>query len=151
MIKILFVCHGNICRSAMAEAIMKKMVNYSSDFYIDSAAVSYEEIGNPMYPPAVRKLREKGIEPGNHRARIIAKTDYEDFDHIIVMDDSNLRLLRRIISDDPDHKISKMMEFAGSSRSVADPWYTGDFERTYQDLVEGISGLLKALHMKSEK
>ena len=132
----------------MAEAMMKQMIaerGLSDRFLIDSAAVSREETGNPMYPPAVRKQRKKGIDPGSHRARTLVREDYERFDYLIAMDDSNIRYMMRILGSDPEYKIHKMMEFAGSSRSVADPWYTGDFETTYQDLEEGITGLIEQL------
>ncbi|MBR4564350.1 MAG: low molecular weight phosphotyrosine protein phosphatase [Paludibacteraceae bacterium] len=154
MKRILFICHGNICRSPMAEFILKDMVHRSGrdqEFHIESAAVSTEEIGNDLYPPAKRKLTEKGVPFTHHAARQITRADYDRFDLIICMDESNLRWMARIIPSDPEHKIRLMMSFAedsasrGSVRSVADPWYTGDFETTYQDLIHACSGLLKVL------
>ncbi|MBP5398566.1 MAG: low molecular weight phosphotyrosine protein phosphatase [Bacteroidales bacterium] len=146
---VLFVCHGNICRSPMGEFILKKMVKergLEGTFHIESAAVSYEEIGNPVYPPAKRCLREHGIPfDEGKRARRVTLLDYERFDLIICMDASNLRLIRRIIPDDPEGKIRLMMSFANLSRDVADPWYTGDFEQTYRDLVEGCKAMLNEL------
>ena len=146
---VLFVCHGNICRSPMGEFILKKMVKergLEGMFHIESAAVSYEEIGNPVYPPAKRCLREHGIPfDEGKRARRVTLLDYERFDLIICMDASNLRLIRRIIPDDPEGKIRLMMSFANLSRDVADPWYTGDFEQTYRDLVEGCKAMLNEL------
>lgn len=116
------------------------------DFYIESAAVSTEEIGNPMYPPAKRCLTNHGVIFDNAKmARQITKADYDLFDMIICMDRSNLRRMDRIIESDPEHKISMMMSFAGSNRDVADPWYTGDFETTFQDILSGCEGLLKQL------
>jgi len=144
MIKILFVCHGNICRSSMAEAMFRNMTD-SNEFEIDSAAVSREELGNPMYPPAVRKLKEKGIPIGNHRARQVTRRDYEHFDYLICMDDWNVSLLKRLLGADSDRKICKLLEFAGSEADIADPWYTGDFEKTYRELETGLQGLLKYL------
>ena len=148
MIKVLFVCHGNICRSTMAEAMFKHMVSLrglENEFYIDSAATSREEIGNTIYPPAVRKLREKGVPTGNHRARQITLKDYDEYDYIIGMDRYNISNMLRYYNNDPDHKIHKMMEFAGSDRDVADPWYTGDFEATYQDLKVSLAGFLETI------
>ena len=146
MHRILFVCHGNICRSAMAEFILKAMVKergIEDQYYIESAAVSYEEMGNPIYPPAKRCLMQHGIPFDNgKRARRINSGDYERFDNIICMDASNLRLMKYIIPDDPEGKIHMMMSYAGKSRDVADPWYTGDFEATYRDLVEGCTAML---------
>ena len=147
MRNILFVCHGNICRSPMAEFIMKHMVKERGlyqQYYIESAAVSREEIGNPIYPPAKRCLTQHGIAfDKNKTARQVTRDDYYRFDDIICMDQSNLRYIERIIPSDPEGKIKLMMSFAGKHRDVADPWYTGDFEATYQDVVEGCEGYLK--------
>ncbi len=145
--KILFVCHGNICRSPMAEFILKAMVKergLEDRYEIESAAVSAEEIGNPVYPPARRCLQMHGIEfdPGK-RARQVSRADYDRFDRIICMDASNLRLIRRIIPEDPEGKIHLMMSYAGLSRDVADPWYTEDFEKTFRGLQEGCRAQLE--------
>ena len=147
--KILFVCHGNICRSAMAEFILKAMVKargVGDQYHIESAAVSAEEIGNPIYPPAKRCLSQHGVwfDPGK-RARQVTRSDYDRFDRIICMDASNLRLIRRIIPEDPAGKIHLMMSYAGSGRDVADPWYTGDFETTFQDLLAGCEAMLAGI------
>lgn len=137
MIKILFICHGNICRSVMAEFVMKELCRQAgveNDFEIASAAVSTEEIGNDIYSPAKRKLREKGIPFEFHAARQITRADYNYYDYIICADHSNIRWLERIIGDDRDHKVSLMMSWVDESRDVADPWYTGDFEAAYRDI-----------------
>lgn len=146
MMRILFVCHGNICRSPMAEFILKALVKahgLEDRFHIESAAVSAEETGNPIYPPAKRCLSQHGVwfDPLK-RARQVTREDYDRFDRIICMDASNLRLIKRMIPSDPEGKIRLMMSFAGNSRDVADPWYTGDFETTFQDLLEGCEALL---------
>ena len=144
--RILFVCHGNICRSPMAEFILKALVKakgLDSRYHIESAAVSDEEIGNPIYPPAKRCLHQHGVwfDPGK-RARQVTRSDYDRFDRIICMDRSNLRWIRYIIPADPEGKIHLMMSYTGRSRDVADPWYTGDFEVTFQDLLEGCEAML---------
>ncbi len=146
MEKILFVCHGNICRSPMAEFVMKHLVEeaeLSSSYEISSAAVSREEIGNDMYPPAKATLRTHNIPFTKHTARQITAADYDYYDKIILMDNSNRRLLARIIQSDPAQKISLLMEAIGSSRDVADPWYTGDFEATYSDVYAAYQTLLQ--------
>ncbi len=146
MIKILFICHGNICRSPMAEFVMKKMVEeagVSHLFEIASAATSTEEIGNPVYPPARRKLAEHGICCEGKTARQITRGDYRHYDHIIAMDRNNLRNLRRVIGEDIDGKISLMMDYTDRPGDVADPWYTGDFDATWRDVEEGCQGLLR--------
>lgn len=144
--RVLFVCHGNICRSPMGEFILKALVKargLEGQFHIESAAVSREEIGNPIYPPAKRCLSQHGVWWDPQKcARQVTRDDYDRFDHIILMDASNLRLIKRIIPEDPEHKIRLMMSYAGSSRDVADPWYTGDFETTFQDLLEGCEAFL---------
>ncbi len=183
MTKILFVCHGNICRSPMAEFIMKDLVRKAgleSQFHIASAATSTEEIGNPVYPPALRKLAEHGIGCAGKTARQLTRADYDQYDLLIGMDRANLRNMRRICGGDPDGKIHLLMEFAGRHRKgaprgpggagcagrgersafspqveteesglcfddVADPWYTGDFEATWRDVLEGCEGLLQAI------
>ncbi|MBQ8022493.1 MAG: low molecular weight phosphotyrosine protein phosphatase [Bacteroidales bacterium] len=148
MIQILFVCHGNICRSPMAEFILPALARargLEGCYQTASAAVSSEETGNPMYPPARRCLNQHGVPfDAGKRARKVVPADYDRYDRIICMDRSNLRLLRRIIPDDPDGKISLMMQWAGVSRDVADPWYTGDFEQTFQDLLTACSAMLDA-------
>ncbi|MBP5505966.1 MAG: low molecular weight phosphotyrosine protein phosphatase [Bacteroidales bacterium] len=146
MTRILFVCHGNICRSPMAEFIFKALVKQKrldGHFYVESAAVSAEDLGSPIYPPAKRCLSQHGIPFDNaKRARRITKEDYGRFDNIVCMDSSNLQWLSRIIPDDPEGKIHLMMSYAGSRRDVADPWYTGDFEAAYRDIDEGCRALL---------
>lgn len=152
MTKILFVCHGNICRSPMAEFVMKRLARdrgMERDFEIASAATSREEIGNPVYPPARRKLAEHGISCSGKTAVQITAADYERYDYIILMDSNNRRNLRRIIPDDPDGKVHMLTDFTDRPRDVADPWYTGDFERTWQDINEGCSALME--HILTEK
>lgn len=146
---ILFVCHGNICRSPMAEFILKDLVKskgLEDSFHIESAAVSTEAIGEPIYTPAKQCLTKHGVwfDPAK-RARQITKSDYRKYDIIICMDSSNLRLIKHIIPDDPEHKIHLMMSYAGSSLDVADPWYTGDFEKTFQDIIKGCEAMLENL------
>ena len=144
--RILFICHGNICRSPMAEFILKDMVEKagrSGEFEIASAATSTEEIGNDIYPPAKRILTQKGIKFNSRQARQITKHDYDYYDFIIAMDDNNIRNLKRLLGEDTENKISLMMDYAGKHRDVADPWYTGDFETTFNDITEGCKGFLK--------
>ena len=146
MRRILFVCHGNICRSPMAEFILKALVKaYGLEdlYYIESAGVSDEEYGNPIYPPAKRCLNQHGVwfDP-RKTAREVTRSDYGRFDRIIYMDYSNRRWLDRIFGGDPDNKIHSMMSYVGKSRDVADPWYTGDFEKTFQDILEGCEAML---------
>ena len=148
MKKILFVCHGNICRSPMAEFVMKGLVKkagLASQFYIESAATSREEIGNPVYPPARRKLAEHGISCDGHAARQPPNADYENYDLLIGMDSANLRNMHRICGGDPDGKLHLLMDYTDRPGDVADPWYTGDFEATWQDALAGCQGLLKEL------
>ena len=148
MIKVLFICHGNICRSPMAEFYMKDLVKrqgLEEKFHIESAATSTEEIGNPVHRGARKKLEEAGISCAGKTARQMRREDYGKFDYLIGMDSWNIRNMTRIAGGDPDGKIYKMMEFAGSGRDVADPWYTGDFETTWQDVAEGCQGLLKKI------
>lgn len=137
MIKVLFVCHGNICRSQMAEAMFRDLVRKKGReemFFIDSAGTSSEEYGNPMYYAAKEKLRENRIDCGNHRARTMRRDDYEKFDYFIGMDQWNIRNMTRICGGDPKKKIFLMKSFIGENDEISDPWYTRDFERTYQDL-----------------
>lgn len=149
MTKILFVCHGNICRSPMAEFVMKDMVRragLAEDFTIASAATSNEEIGSPVYPPARRKLWEHGIGCEGKTARRITARDYGDYDLLIGMDEANLRNMVRCFGGDPKGKLHLLLAFAGRQDSVADPWYTGDFEATWQDVNQGCLALLNRLY-----
>ena len=144
MIKILFVCHGNICRSPMAEFVMKKLVcemGTANEFEISSAATSTEEIGNEVYPP-VRKLLDKyGISTKGKTARQMTKEDYTYYDYIVAMDRFNLRNMARFIGDDPLGKVSLLMSYTDTPGDVADPWYTGDFETTWKDVNNGCKRL----------
>lgn len=151
MTKILFVCHGNICRSPMAEFVMKDLVKKAGlerQFHIESAATSSEETGNPVYPPASRKLAEHGIDCTGKTARQLRNEDYDQYDLLIGMDRANLRNMRRICGGDFDGKMHLLMEFTARPGDVADPWYTDDFEVTWRDVLEGCTGLLEWL--KSE-
>ena len=142
---ILFVCHGNICRSPMAEFVMKKeaeKAGRSADFYVESAAVSSEEIGNPVYPPARRLLAAHGIDCSGKTARRIRPEDYEKFDLIIGMDNSNMVRLRRFFPEDPEGKIVRLLDLTDTPGEVDDPWYSGDFEQTYKDVFAGVHALL---------
>jgi len=148
MVKILMVCHGNICRSPMAEFVMKDLVKKAGlewAFEIASAATSTEEIGNPVYPPARRKLAEHGIGCAGKTARQLQRDDYAYYDYLIGMDSANLRNMRRICGGDPDGKISLLLDHTDRPADVADPWYTGDFEATWRDVLEGCSRLLEKL------
>lgn len=146
MHRILFICHGNICRSTMAQFVFEELVRRAGlegEFTIDSAATSREEIGNPPHHGTVSKLREVGIPVGAHRARQITRGEYGNWDLIAYMDRENERGLNRILDGDPDGTCHKLLEFAGSNRDVADPWYTGDFDATYRDIAEGCSALFE--------
>ena len=148
MIKILFVCHGNICRSPMAEIIMKdlaKKAGLEDQLQIASAATSTEEIGNPVYPPARRKLAEHGISCGGKTARQLTRADYAAYDLLIGMDQANRRNMNRICGGDFAEKIHLLLDFTDRPGEVADPWYTGDFEAAWRDILDGCRGLLEHL------
>ncbi|WP_461816038.1 low molecular weight protein-tyrosine-phosphatase [Faecalimonas sp.] len=153
MIKVLFICHGNICRSTMAEYVMKDLVeksNLAEEFYIDSAATSREEIGNPVHHGTQQKLKEKGIFCGDHRARQVTKKEYEEYDYILGMDSWNMKNMMKIFGNDADNKIHKLLDFSSSPRDIADPWYTGNFEITYNDVSEGCQELLNYILEKGQ-
>ena len=145
-IRVLFVCHGNICRSTMAEFVMKDLVEkqgLSDDFFIDSAATSTDEIGNGVHRGTVKKLREVGVPVGEHRARQITKADYEKYDYIVGMDGQNLRNMRRMLPEDTEKKICLLLDFTDKPRDIADPWFTGNFDVTYDDVIAGCTALLE--------
>ncbi len=148
VIKVLFVCHGNICRSPMGEAILKDYVKkrgLEDLFYIDSAATHRDAIGMTMYYPAVDELNKHDIEIGNHRARLITKNDYNNFDYILCMDNQNVRNIKRIVGNDNLNKVHMLKEFIGSQDEIDDPWYTGDYRTTYNELVETITAFMNYL------
>ena len=148
MIKVAFCCHGNICRSTLSESVFTykvKELGLEDLFLIDSFATSREEIGNPPHRGTVNKLREVGIPLVHHRAKQISLEDYDKFDYIIGMDSYNMRNLNRMLKGDPDGKLYKFLTFAGSDRDIADPWYTGDFDETYRDVIEGCEAFLEYL------
>ena len=152
MTKILFVCHGNICRSTMAACVftaLAEKAGLGERFAVDSAATSTEEIGNPIYPPAERKLREKGVPVLPHRARQMTRADYESFDLLIGMDEANRRNMTRLARGDAAGKIRLLLDFTDRPGEVSDPWYTRDFERAWQDILRGCEGLLEHLQAKS--
>ena len=147
-IRLLFICHGNICRSPMAEFVMKDLAakaGLAERLEIASAATSTEEIGNPVYPPAQRKLAEHGIGCAGKTARQMTRRDYEAYDYLIAMDRNNLRNMQRFVGSDPAGKVSLLMDHTARPGDVADPWYTGDFEATWRDVLAGCCGLLSAL------
>ena len=148
MIIILFVCHGNICRSTMAQFVMEELVRRAGredEFVIDSAATSSEELGNPPHHGTVAKLRAEGVPVGRHRARRMRREEYDSWDHIVYMDAENARGLARILGGDPDGKVSRLLDWTARPCDVADPWYTGDFDATYRDVLAGCEALLAAL------
>ena len=153
MVRVLFCCHGNICRSTMSQFVLQDMVNrlgLSDGFLIDSRATSTEEIGNPPHMGTVRKMKEVGVPVLPHRATQITWSDYNYFDYIIGMDAWNMINLNRMLNGDPDKKVYKFLTFAGSDRDIADPWYTVNFDETYEDVLEGCNGLLKYMKEKGD-
>ena len=153
MIKVLFICHGNICRSTMAQSVLTHLVatcGLVHNFEIDSAATSREEIGNPPHYGTVNKLRSVGILVVPHQARQMTKHDYEYYDYLIGMDSANIRNMTRIVGGDSKNKIHKLPSFAGLNKDIADPWYTGNFNETYEDVVEGCEGFLAYLKERGE-
>ena len=148
MTRILFICHGNICRSTMAQFVMEELVRRAGredEFVIDSAATSSEELGNPPHHGTVAKLRAEGVPVGRHRARRMRREEYDSWDHIVYMDAENARGLARILGGDPDGKVSRLLDWTARPCDVADPWYTGDFDATYRDVLAGCEALLAAL------
>lgn len=148
MIKVLFICHGNICRSPMAEFVMKDLVKKAGlekEFFIASAATSTEEIGNPVYPPARRRLAQAGISCDGKYAVQLTKKDYEKYDYIIGMEQVNIKNIMRIVGEDPQKKVYRLLDFTGQPGDIADPWYSGDFDTTYEQVLAGCEGLLKEL------
>ena len=151
MTKILFVCHGNICRSPMAEFVMKELVRRAGlehEFLIESAATSREEIGNDIHYGTRTKLREMGITFTRRAARQITNADYDKYDYLVAMDDENVYYMNRWWEPDDQHKIVRLLSFAGKTRDIADPWYTGNFDDTYNDIMEGLEGLWRVLSAK---
>lgn len=148
MIKLLFICHGNICRSTMAEFVMKDMAakaGLADKLYIDSAATSREEIGHDVDPRTRQKLKENGVPCGHHKARQITPEDYEEFDYLIPMDEENLYGMRRILGESKMDTTRLLLSFAGKSRDIADPWYTHNFDETYKDVVMGCEGIIEMI------
>ena len=152
MKKIMFVCHGNICRSPMAEFIFKKMIaerGLEGEFFVSSSATSREEIigniGNPVYPPARAELLRHGIDPSGKRAVQLTREDYDKYDLLVAMDSMNVRNMMKIIGSDPDNKVRKLMDYTPRGGDVADPWYTGNFDITFRDITDGCKGLLENL------
>jgi len=148
MLKILFICHGNICRSPMSEFIFRDMVTrrgLSDCFHIASAATSREEIGNPVYPPARRILKAHGIDCSGKTARQMTRADYQEYDYLLAAENYNIRNMMRILGSDPDKKVHRLLDFSDSPRDIADPWYTGDFQVTWDDIVEGCEAFLEYL------
>lgn len=146
--KIMFVCHGNICRSPMAEYVLKQMTVQQGEakkFTIASSATSTEEIGNPVHQGTRRRLTMAGVPVGDHRAVQLHRTDYEKYDYIIGMDHFNVSSILRILGGDPEEKVFRLLDFAKKPRDIADPWYTDDFDATYNDIVEGCTALLKQI------
>ena len=163
MTKVLFICHGNICRSTMAQCVftdMVKKLHREHEFYIDSAATSREEIGNPPHYGTVNKLRQVGIPVVPHRARQMTREDYAEYDYLLCADTANIKNTLRIVGPDQEEKIHLLMDFAdeknwkngiinNSGRSIADQWYTGNFVTTYDNIVEGLNGFMKYLRCRS--
>ena len=148
MTKILFICHGNICRSPMAEFVMKELVRRAGlehEFLIESAATSREEIGNDIHYGTRQKLIEQNIPFSRRAARQITRADYDMYDWLVAMDDENIFYMNRCWSPDPEHKIVRLLSFAGKTRDIADPWYTGNFDQTYDDIMEGCTAFLNKL------
>lgn len=148
MKRILFVCLGNICRSPMAEYVLKDLVKkqgLEDEFVIESAATSNEEIGNGMHYGTRQKLEEVGILYGNHRARQLTAEDYDKYDYLIGMEESNIKNMLRILGEDSQNKVYRLLDFSKSPRDIADPWYTGNFDKTYEDILEGCKEFLKKL------
>ena len=148
MINVLFICHGNICRSPMGEFILKDMTEkrgIAHKFYIESAATSTEELGNPVYPPARRKLKEHGIDCAGKTARQITKADYKKFDYIFCADSYNIKNALRIFGSDPENKVCRLLDLTNRPRDIADPWYTGNFDITWDDIVEGCEAFLNKI------
>lgn len=154
MINIMFVCHGNICRSPMAEFVLKDMVakrKISHNFHIESSATSKEEIGNDIHYGTKNKLKKVGVPFTPRRATQITKSDYDKYDFILCMDNNNIRNLSRIIPNDKDDKIKLLLDFSNNPRNIADPWYTGNFEDTYNDIIEGCEALLNYIEKNNIK
>lgn len=151
MIKVMFVCLGNICRSPMAEFVLKELVRRKGredEFYIESSATSTEEIGNDVHYGTISKLNSVGIPVEARRAKKLTKKDYEEFDYIIAMEESNIRNIIRIVGEDSENKVYKLLDFSNNSRDIADPWYTGNFDKTYEDILEGCKAFLASIENK---
>lgn len=148
MTKIMFLCHGNICRSPMAEFICKDMAR-GMDIYIESKAVSREEIGNGIYPKAADILKKHNIPIGHHRARQITRDDYEEFDYVIVMEQYNMPRLLRIIGEDDENKVCRLLDFTDNPKDIEDPWYSGNFEKVYNEITAGCKALLDKIRREN--
>lgn len=151
MIRIMFVCHGNICRSPMAEFIMKdyvKKMGIEKDYFISSSAISYEEIGNPVYPPVKKILNEIGIDCSNKKSVKLKKEDYQKYDYFIIMDSINERTIKSIFPTDKDNKIRKLLDFTDNPHDVLDPWFTGEFNLAFNEINQGVKGLINYLSEK---
>lgn len=149
MIRVLFVCHGNICRSPLAEYLFRDIItkrHEENNFYIASAATSREEIGNPVYPAARKKLKEHGISCDEKRAVQLTKSDYEKYDYLLGMEEWNITNIMRILGSDPECKVHRLLDFSDRPRDIADPWYSGDFDTAYEDIKEGCEAFLNFLN-----